>query len=98
MSDCEHQIARIEWPDVVQISAYKIDLFGFDEIRLDFDTARDDGMVVCVSEEEEGWDGLIEAIERVFPGIQKWTDWFPQVAVPAFAENRTALWERSNTT
>lgn len=88
------QSARIEWQDVVEIFAFKYDLFCCDEIVLGFRLAGEDATFVEVSKEADGYRELMGELESRFPRIR--SDWFSEVAVPAFAENQTTLWERSS--
>jgi len=86
------QSVRVEWQHVVEIFAFKYDLWSYDKIVLGFGLAGDDEKIVEVSEEADGYSGLIAELESRFPGIR--TDWVSEVALPAFAENRTTLWDR----
>jgi hypothetical protein len=77
------------WSDAVEVFAYKVDLFSVDEICIGFRTDSA-GTHYWVSEEYIGYREFIEELSRRFPGIR--TDWFSDVAFPAFVENRTTLW------
>lgn len=79
------------WRSVVRIEAFKADLFAVDLIYLEF--WFDDSTSVRVHEEFEGFDLLVNLVERNFEGILK--GWWRTVAFPAFEENRTVLWSRS---
>jgi hypothetical protein len=80
---------RCTWADVVEVFAYKIDLFSYDEICVGF---RFDGAGNhwWVGESYTGYTDLLEELPRRFPGIR--TDWFSEVTHPAFATNRTIIW------
>ena len=83
---------RVFWSDVREVYAYKEDLFAFDEIRLGF-RIDDDGASWTVSESCSGYPGLLAALPLRFPGIR--TDWFSEVAFPAFEAKRTTLWGKA---
>ena len=80
---------HVPWSAVLEVFAYKEDLFSFDEIRLGFRVS-DDGTFWSVSEDWPGYRELLDDLPVRFPGIR--TDWFSGVAFPAFATNRTTLW------
>ena len=79
----------VQWKDVLQIFAFKEDLFSIDLICLGFRTD-DEGGWQSIDEEMEGYESLLGEIERRY-GIQS-KDWFLKVAVPAFERNFTHLW------
>jgi hypothetical protein len=91
--DSDPEELRCPWSEVLEVFAYKVDLFAYDEICIGF---RFDavGNHWWVGESYTGYKDLIEELPRRFPGIR--TDWFAEVAHPAFAENRTCLWIRSS--
>ncbi len=85
----EEKKSSVRWSDALEVFAYKIDLFSVDEICIGFrvDSA---GTHHWVSEEFTGYREFLEELSQHFPGIR--TDWFSDVAFPAFVENRTTLW------
>ncbi len=85
----EKKSSRVRWSEVLEVFAYKMDLFTVDEICIGFrvDAA---GAYCWVSEEFTGYRELLDEIKKRFPGIRE--DWFSTVAFPAFVENRTTLW------
>jgi hypothetical protein len=85
-------VARVVWSEVLEIFAYQEDRFTTDDICLGFRVHRD-GTFWMVSEDFIGYQQLIAELERRFPGIR--TDWFAEVASPAFSPNRTTLWEQT---
>lgn len=88
------QVAHVDWSNVVEICAYKVDLFGYDEICIDI---RVDGTehFYWVSEEDKGYREFLVELERRYSGIRPESSWWSEVAFPAFVENRTTLWQRS---
>lgn len=84
-------VGRVDWSDVLEVFAYKEDLGHFDTICVGFRT-RDEGTLCLVSEDFIGYKELVAELERRFSGIR--ADWFAQVAFPAFAPNKTVLWEK----
>jgi len=81
----------VRWADVKEIVAFKVDLFAVDLICIAFRVS-DDGEYFEIDEEMPGYKALLEALPATFPGIR--TDWFSEVAFPAFATNATSLWRR----
>lgn len=82
-------LARVAWSDVLEIFAYKEDRFTYDGICLGFRVS-EDGTFWMVSEDYMGYQELLAALGHRFSGIR--TDWFSEVAFPAFVPNRTTLW------
>lgn len=78
----------VDFWDVRMIRAQKIDLWGFDEIRVVFECEMTGPVEVS-----EGWPGFRELMARVssrFVGADP--DWFSKVAYPAFAPCPTVIW------
>jgi hypothetical protein len=84
---------RIQWADVVRICTYKDDVFVYDTICAGFLVNGQD-RYVCCDEHYEGWKELHDELHRRYS--VKLEDWWPGVAFPAFVENFTVIWERSN--
>ena len=85
-------LARVSWSEVLEVFAYKEDRFTTDDICLGF-RVHADGTFWAVSEDFIGYKELLAELERRFSGIR--TEWFAEVAFPAFAPNRTTLWGRT---
>ncbi len=83
---------HIEWSDVREVVAFKEDRFAYDEICVGFRTDDSDSYR-NVTEEFVHYRELLEELPRRFPGIR--TDWFSDVAFPAFVPNWTTLWGES---
>lgn len=84
------QIAH--WSAVLEVFAYKQDCFTFDDIWIGF-RFNEAGDYWRVMEDWIGYKEFVEQLPARFPGIR--TDWFDEVARPAFAYNRTTLWGES---
>ncbi len=82
-------VFRIEWADVREIVAFKEDIFSYDEICVGFRVA-DEDTYWRVTEEFTGYTELLQELETRFPRIR--TEWFKEVAFPAFVPNWTVLW------
>lgn len=86
-------VSEVRWSDVEEVFAFKRDLFSFDLICLGFRTA--DHHTICeVDEEFTGYKKLVDELKSRFPGLK--TDWFAEVAFPAFKTNQTILWQKSH--
>jgi len=81
---------RAAWCEIQWIVGYKIDMFSWDEIRIEFELR--DGMLVVVTEESTGFPEFMEEVERRFPSA---LGWHGKIAQPAYAESRTVLYERT---
>ena len=75
------------WNDIIEIRAFKVDLFAVDEVR--FALSFRDGTAVEVSEEQPGFSAFIDALKAQFPGVAGWEH---RVIQPAFATNSTVLY------
>lgn len=84
----------VRWEDVVEIVAYKRDLFACDEVCMGF---RRRGLphYVEVNESQRGFRQLQGQLrERFALDIDSW---LPAVAVPAFKTRWTVLWGEART-
>lgn len=80
----------IAWSGLLEVIAFKEDLWSRDFIRLGFRTSRGD--LVSVGEDEEGYQPLLAELPRRLPRFRN--DWFQEVAFPAFERCETILWWR----
>lgn len=85
-------VTQVVWTSVLEVFAYKEDRFTFDDICLGF-RVNADGTYWMISEDYIGYQALLDELKRRYDGIR--TDWFSEVAFPAFATNRTTLWGES---
>jgi hypothetical protein len=85
----EEKKVSLRWSEAVEVFVYKVDLFSVDEICIGFrvDSA---GTYYWVGEDDIGYREFLEELIQRFPEIR--TDWFAEVAHPAFAENRATIW------
>ena len=84
-----HILFDLRGGDVKEIVAYKENLFGCDSICIGFRTSESDEYF-RVFEEAAGYNAMLTELENRFPGIR--TDWFNEVAFPAFVPNWTTIW------
>lgn len=82
--------ASVRWADVARIQAYKLDLLTTDCICLLFEFAPGRAPVQ-VSEEWSGFEDLFGPLAARFPAIPE--SWYADIMTPAFAMNRTVLFE-----
>jgi hypothetical protein len=80
----------VVWSDISAITAYKLDLITFDEIRLRIDLYVAP-FTLDISEESPGYQDLISAFESNFP-IPR--DRWSTIAIHAFKTNETLLYRR----
>jgi hypothetical protein len=90
--DGDRVAGKVRWNEIEEIFAFKEDHGIWDDICLGF-AIDEKGTFWTVSEEFVGYKPLLGELERRFPGIN--TDWFADVAFPAFAANRKSLWRKS---
>jgi hypothetical protein len=82
-------VSHIEYGRVRQVVAFQEDHFSYDMICIGFRVDESDDLR-RVTEESLGYTELLRELPRRFPGIR--TDWFHDVAFPAFMTNWTTLW------
>ncbi len=80
----------VKWDDIVEITAYKADIFTYDIICLVFSLTRP-GDPVEVDEQTHGYDKFEYAMEAHY-GDALLDDWWRTVAFPAFVPNVTVIW------
>ena len=79
----------LEWRSVLDVFGFKDDVFAYDMICIGFRTD-ETGEYWKIDEEYVGYKELLEFLPEVFPGLR--TDWFFEVAFPAFTPCVTTLW------
>lgn len=81
----------IRWEDVLNVSAFKRDLFAHDLVCLAISGA---AYGIEVDEQMDGWEELIKALPVHLNGTPTVTDWWARVAHPAFATNGISLFTK----
>ena len=84
-------LVTLHWKEIREIVAYKEDLFGYDEICLAFRITDSDDYI-RLGESCAEYPALLKRLETHFPDLR--TDWFLEVAFPAFVPNWTTIWRR----
>lgn len=83
---------KIKWTEIEAAYVYKRDAFTTDLICLAFQMS--DGSSVEFNESMAGWQNMIENIPEYLPNCVKFSDWFIQVAFPAFETNLTEIYKK----
>lgn len=81
----------INWLEIAEIIAYKVDLMTYDEVRLDIKCS---GQILTIDEESENWDKLCSRLSLLFPMID--IKWLGKVIQQPFKANRTILYQNSH--
>ncbi|MGJ5815319.1 hypothetical protein [Paludibaculum fermentans] len=84
----QHHIA---WKNVGAVFAYKQDCATVDQICITFVDLGGE-VRLAVSEDDAGYQQLVEDLPRHLPGCLAPADWFQKVAFPAFETNWTELY------
>jgi hypothetical protein len=87
----EEKLTKIKWNEIEKLTAYKIDLFATDEIRIFLKA--DNGKQFEISENTEGWFQFNEKLKEQFSEIDK--SWEIDIAVPAFERKETEIYNRN---
>ena len=80
----------MSWDDIQRITAYKIDMFSWDEVRMEFKTRE---KAVVITEESPGFVQFMAEVVRRFPST---SEWHSKVSQPAFDPCPTTLFERQD--
>jgi hypothetical protein len=84
----------MKWCDVVNVSAFKRDLFAYDLVCLLFEDAT---KRFEVSEENVEFPRLVNMLPSYLPGTLDKEEWCEKVYLPAFKTNWTTIYSRTNT-
>jgi hypothetical protein len=84
----------LPWDYVTQVFAYKRDLLTVDQISLTF-LSHDPGELIEVSEDDEGYEQLIEQLPKRLAGFPTPEEWWQKMALPPFETQWTRLYSRS---
>jgi hypothetical protein len=87
----DREIYRFRWADISKVETYKRDLFSVDMICLDFSVGAHQ-IAYMTHDEMDGFSELSSRLTRYFPSIP--SDWWSEVAFPAFATKHRILYER----
>lgn len=85
------ELWRVEWNQIKEICAFKVDCITVDLICFGFQVAGSETIRIA-DEETPGWKELLTELSTRY-GIEE-NSWFDKVAFPAFKENYTVLWKR----
>ncbi len=78
--------AQVQWGEVLEIRACKLDLSTWDEVRFRF--VLSSGKEVELSEDQPGFDAALSAVCVSLPCVAGWRN---QIIKPAFARNETVF-------
>jgi hypothetical protein len=81
----------MRWADVRKAVAFKRDQYVVDRICIIFELS---DSALEVNEDMQGWEQLVNQLPAHLPGTRVYTDWFGEVAFPAFKTNEKAIFER----
>jgi hypothetical protein len=88
----EGQVAEIPWETIESVFVYKQDLVIVDRvatlIKMDGD------LDIEIDEEMEGWKELVDALPTHLPNCRDFSDWYMDVAFPAFEPKPTVIYKR----
>jgi hypothetical protein len=90
--DKDARVEGIRWKDVERVYAYKKDCVTVDQIRMEL--LDHEGKGVVFTEEMPGWEAVVKALPLRLPACLRSDEWFRIVAVSAFKQNMTLLYER----
>lgn len=83
----------VPWQDIIQIQAFKRDLYAVDLICLANQLIGN--KTVEINEEMDGWESLVNELPEYLSGCKEFEGWFLDVAFPAFKPNVTSIYERA---
>lgn len=82
-------ILRIEWNELIEIIAYKQDLFSYDEVWFGFRTKNIDEYY-HVNEETKGFYEFAKSLPKFLNSFD--ADWSKKVFSPAFERNQQTIY------
>jgi hypothetical protein len=91
-ADGKSKIEVINWAKIEKVIAYKRDCYGFDLMCLAVGGAEN---AFEITEEMQGWNELLDRAPDYLPEWRRKADWYQEVMLPAFKENRTIIFSRS---
>jgi hypothetical protein len=84
-------IGKLSWGAVECATVFKRDLFTYDLICLQLKIA---DHVIEFDEEDLNWKELTEAMPHHLSGCTQWSDWFTEVAFPAFETKELLIYQK----
>lgn len=81
----------MRWADVTKAVAFKRDQYVVDRICIIFELS---DSALEVNEDMQGWQQLVDQLPAYLPGTLVFTEWFHDVAFPAFKTNAKTIFER----
>ena len=84
-------IGELSWGAVECATVFKRDLFAYDLICLQLKVADD---ILEFDEEDLNWTEFVEAMPNHLPGCKRWSDWFTEVAFPAFETKERSIYQK----
>lgn len=82
----------VPWDQITKIVAFKRDVYAHDLICLLIEQA--DGSVFEINERALGWMELVNELPIRLPAARAYSDWFTEVAFPAFDMSPTSVFVR----
>lgn len=89
----EPNSGQLPWETVNRVSVYKRDMLIDDLICLQCEWSH--GKVIEIAEDDALWQPLTESLAKHLCGCKPWTEWFTDVAFPAFEANQQVIYQRS---
>jgi hypothetical protein len=90
--DGDSKVKEIRWADIVEVVAYKrFECFPSNLVTVALVGHEN---VLELSEEMNGWDELLDHFTEYLPGCQSKDNWYPEVKLPPFMENRKIIFSR----
>ena len=83
---------HIGWAAIERLTVFKRDLFAVDLICLQVELSEGNG--IELDEDMDGWNLFIDALPAHLIGCKKLSEWFSEVAFPAFAANPREIFLR----
>jgi hypothetical protein len=83
-------VSGFDWPHVLTVIAYKLDLGWTDQVRVCFHCR--DSSVHEISEDDDGFLEVLHSATELLPGFPPTADWKPAINAEPFARNETELW------
>jgi hypothetical protein len=83
-------VESIPWNSIVGVYAFKRDLYAYDRICV---LLIADKLSFELDEEDIGWTGFLDGLQKYRPGILPCSEWWEKVTLPAFETKWTVLWE-----